>query len=500
MRKSLKEKLLGKYRPYSLQKGDYIVAFIVTILSLLFYVYHMHPSMSSGDNGELTVAMYYLGVAHAPSYPIHSLWGKLMMYLPIESIAWRGNFFSAFCASLTLFFLMLVLLKLFISVGTKRSYAALAASFGSLAVMMSDTFWAQAVMAEVYTISSIFPPLLFYILLLWQDDVLENQNSEKIYFGERYLLAYALLFGVGLGGHHTLAITEIFAGIHIASILIIFQILPHRGYQKNIVRGVAHLGFVLAALALAWGFYFLKLYARSVNIFSNNFLNTKIGMTGFVVANLVVLAYYLFIRYSAHDLIDPHNPYQKTAVALSKFFFFMYIGMSIYMYMIIRSHGSPPINWGGISEESQVWGKISKFIAVINRKQFPDSPVDRSFENFMIQLKTALTVVHYKQFSLPLWVLAGVGLVWKAYKYPLMFFIFTLGFVSFNLQLLLFLNFDLTGRTLSIIEVFFITSFLMIAIALAWGSLFCIELVDWLSKVLFLREPEKKQKEKQVSA
>ncbi len=467
---NLNRRLLGGYNIVALSAWELFSAVLFAIAALVFYTFTMHPSMSAGDNGELTVAMFYLGIAHAPSYPIHSFMGKLVTFLPFQSPAWHANFFSALCAALTLFFCMLLYIKVLRSIGLPRVYAILAATIGTIAFMLSETFWAQAGMAEVYTISSIFPPLLLWILLLWQDDVIKNADSPELYFGESYLLAYAFLMGFGLGGHQTLAITEVLGGLHIAFVLIFFQILPRRQWMTTVIRGLPQLLFVLFLVALAWNMYFAHLYSRDVNLYDNNYEHTRKGIWRFVVANLILLAYYLVLRFAPGELIDKNNPYQRAALAIVKFFGMLYLGLTIYLYILIRGHSSPPINWGGIGEELTVWGKLAKFFSIVNRKQFPGADIERTLPNLMYQLRLVVSHLHFMQYSVPMFILMGLGWVYGLLRYPLFMIIFTVGLLAFNFQLTVILNFEPTNQSLSIVEVFYITSYLLLSLLVALGA------------------------------
>ncbi|BBM88413.1 hypothetical protein COTS27_00092 [Spirochaetota bacterium] len=463
------KKLLGSYRNIRLGVWEFVSAGIFSVAALIFYALTMHPSMSAGDNGELTVAMFYLGIAHAPGYPLHSFLGKLFTFIPFSSPAWNANFFSAAAAATTLFFCALLYMKLLLSMGILRGYAIVAALIGASAFMLSETFWAQAGMAEVYTISSIFPPLLLLILIIWQDDVIRNANSPHLYFGEPYLLAYAFLMGFGLGGHQTLAITEILGGIHIAGVLICFQILPRREWITQFKKGLPHLLFVIVLLLFAWVMYFAHLYSREVSLYENNHEHTKKGVLRFVFANLLLLAYYLGFKFAPKDMIDHNNPYQRTALSVVKFFGMLYLGLTIYLYMLIRGHSSPPINWGGIGEELTGWGKLAKFFSIINRKQFPSPNIERTLPNILYQIKLSIEHIHGMQYSLPFFITMGLGWLYGLFKYPLFIIIYTIGFIAFNIQLVFILNFEPTPQSLSIVEVFYITSYFLLSVMAAFG-------------------------------
>ena len=87
-----------------------------------------------------------LGVAHNPGYPLYVLLTHAFSYLPIGSLAYRINLFSAVCGAIAVSLMFLASRRLgcgrLVSAG-----AALGFAFGSV-------FWSQAVVAEVYTLNA----------------------------------------------------------------------------------------------------------------------------------------------------------------------------------------------------------------------------------------------------------------------------------------------------------------------------------------------------------
>ncbi len=65
-----------------------------------------NPGLMSDDSGEMAAAAYNLGLAHPPGYPFFGLMGHLVVLIPVGTMAFRLNLFSA---ALTLFSLFLTL-------------------------------------------------------------------------------------------------------------------------------------------------------------------------------------------------------------------------------------------------------------------------------------------------------------------------------------------------------------------------------------------------------
>lgn len=169
----------------SLSKVDYGVAGLAALCALAIYLLTLAPTVSGEDSGELITAAYTLGVAHPPGYPLWCLLAKLFTFIPVGTIAGRVNFMSAFFSALAVLIVCLIIIKL-----TKNRLAGLA---GALLLAFSSEFWEQSVIAEVYGLNSFLVVLAVFLLLLWYE-----QRRPLA------LLAFALVFGLGLCNHNTM--------------------------------------------------------------------------------------------------------------------------------------------------------------------------------------------------------------------------------------------------------------------------------------------------------
>ena len=112
-KKENEEPIYKRYdiKPYHLSKIDAVFAVAAFLFTFLLYLFTLTPSLSAGDNGELTTAAYFLGVGHAPGYPFYTLMSKLFTYIPFGNIAWRTNLFSGTCAAFSMIFFYLIMVK-----------------------------------------------------------------------------------------------------------------------------------------------------------------------------------------------------------------------------------------------------------------------------------------------------------------------------------------------------------------------------------------------------
>ena len=198
----------------------YWPAGVVFLLAFAVYVRTLCPTVFVEGAGENIVAAWTLGVPHPPGFPLFCLLGKLFSaLLPISAVAFRINLFAAVMgavAAAALYFLL-------VTAGLRPLVSACAA----LAFAFSATFWRQATIAEVYTLSLTLIIVQLLLLLRWRNALAQApppppapRPSRKRRAGEqkeapvrrtapsadRWLLWFALAFGLGLTVHYSHAL------------------------------------------------------------------------------------------------------------------------------------------------------------------------------------------------------------------------------------------------------------------------------------------------------
>lgn len=160
-----------------------VVAFVLYLRTLAPTVlYYDYPAMR--DSLALQVKAYVLGITDVTGYPTYTMLTHLFTYLPFGDPAYRVNFASAVYAAGAVFLVYLVCLRL-----TRRVIPSAA---GALLFGTSETFWSQAVIAEVYTLNALLVAATILVLLVWREE-------RK----DRYLLFAAFLVGLSLTHHLT---------------------------------------------------------------------------------------------------------------------------------------------------------------------------------------------------------------------------------------------------------------------------------------------------------
>lgn len=178
----------------TLDGRDYLLAAAAGVVALIVYLLTLAPTVTGEDSGELIAAAYTLGVPHPPGYPLWTVLGKLFTFIPYGTVAWRVNFMSAFWGAGTVFLAVLLGIKLF---GARWAAAA-----AGLAFAFSFEFWEQAVIAEVYTLSTLLVAGGLLALLVWYD----TRRAAPLY-------ALAVAYGLGLANHNTMVLmSPLFVG------------------------------------------------------------------------------------------------------------------------------------------------------------------------------------------------------------------------------------------------------------------------------------------------
>ncbi len=139
------------------------------------------------DSAMLQAAVYVLGIGHPTGYPTYMMLTHLFTYLPVGDVAYRVNLASAVYG--------VAAVSVVYAVGLRLGGRIVAAAAGALAFGVSETFWSQATIAEVYTLNVLFISLVILVLLLWRE-------SGR----DRYLLLGAFLAGLSLTHHLTSAL------------------------------------------------------------------------------------------------------------------------------------------------------------------------------------------------------------------------------------------------------------------------------------------------------
>jgi 4-amino-4-deoxy-L-arabinose transferase-like glycosyltransferase len=191
---------------------------------LLLYAASAPRTVALEDDGAFILAGHFLGVAHPPGYPLHTLLAFLFDQLPLGSAAYRAHLLSGVFGALA----AAVLFACTRAVGVRTTLAAGAA----LAFGLSRVFWSQAIVAEVYTLHV----FLFALALLLALRLHRGEGGRGTFVG------LAAATGLGLANHWPLMVL---AGP--ALLLLVW-----RRWRDLLRLSVLACGALTAALPYAW--------------------------------------------------------------------------------------------------------------------------------------------------------------------------------------------------------------------------------------------------------
>jgi len=321
-----------------------IFALLVFLISAITYLSTIAPTTSFWDCGEFITCSYILGVPHPPGAPLFILVGRIFSMIPfVQDIGMRVNVISSLASALTIMFAYLIivrLIKLFRG-PLKDTYDRIivygSAIIGSLAFAFSDSFWFNAVEAEVYAISVCFTAAVVWLILVWHEKA-DLPSSDK------YIVLIAYLVGLVIG-------------VHLLSILALpalFLIIYFRKYPN--IEWKSFWIFALASVGI-----FFAIYPGIVKWIPNIalYLQRKQG-PGFTwtVISVVLAALIYGIYYGFKE------KRRILFLALSCFFLIL-VATSTYTALYIRSNLNPAIDENDPEN-------MENLVSYLNREQYGD--------------------------------------------------------------------------------------------------------------------------------
>lgn len=166
----------------NLRVSDRNPAIGLFLFIFLIYAFTSAHSVTFEDSGLFISAVRTLGLPQPPGYPLYMILGHIMTYLPFGAMAYRVHLLSNLVAAGAVLFFFLSLRKL--------KFTQPVALLSAFALGLSDTFWSQAIVAEVYPLHIFIYSALFYCCLR----VMEDPSRKN-------LLIFGGVYGLGLANH-----------------------------------------------------------------------------------------------------------------------------------------------------------------------------------------------------------------------------------------------------------------------------------------------------------
>jgi len=398
-----------------------IFAASVFTISLIVFLMTVQSTVSFWDCGEFIASSYLLQVPHPPGTPFFLIVGRILSMIPFaENIGLRVNMISVFSSAFTVMFLYLVAVKLIRNFKKEEPANLLEsltifipAAIGALSLSFSDTFWFNAVEAEVYAFSTFFIAIVVWLMMVWNEKADEPDN-------EKYLVLIAYLIGLSTGVH----LMSVLAIVSIVMVVVFRKyVTDEETLKKTTYIFVAHSAIILVIALLMWAslnesvaptpeeyksvdsrfmIVFIAISALFMGatykkIFQRNSFYIPIILGGIAL----VAVYPGMVKYVPKiiTIIARNNTVLDIAVALIIFgllfggiiwsskkgkntlnlvfkcAFFALIGVTSYTMIIIRANQDPPINMNSPKT-------FTELESYLNREQYGDFPTfKRRFTN-----------------------------------------------------------------------------------------------------------------------
>lgn len=214
----------------SVSRGDLYWAIAIALLTGTLFLVTLRPDVGgTEDSPKFQFLGQVLGTAHTPGYPFYTVATYLFTRVPLGTLAYRVNLFSAVCGVFSCVVIFLMARRLRVS----RLMAAAAA----LACATGFPLWSNAITAEVYTLSALMSAWTIYLLIAWS-------QTRALW----RLFAACAVFAAGFGNHLTI--------VGLLPAALIYGIAKDRGVLKPRVVGIAA---IIGALGvLQYGFIALR--------------------------------------------------------------------------------------------------------------------------------------------------------------------------------------------------------------------------------------------------
>lgn len=352
---------------FNFNKWNTIIGWFTFGIALITYTLTVEPTMSFWDCGEYIATAAKLEVGHPPGAPLYQMIGAFFAMFATDhtKIALMVNMMSVFSSAFTILFLFwsssMVLRKLVTrfsvtshkdkstnQLNKSNDVVILGSSFvGALAYTFSDSFWFNAVEAEVYAMASLLIALLFWLGLRWEQDMDKPR-------GNRWLLIISLVVGLSFGVHFMALLT-----IPAIGFLYFFKNYKEVTIKNFIIANIVVVGVLLfifkLLLPLTMGFF------GKTEVFMVNSLGLPFNSGTLFVTIILIASFYFGLKYTNSKGLVTYN-------TLILCILFILIGFSTWMMLPIRANANTVINENKPSDAAEV-------LAYYNREQYGSNPL-----------------------------------------------------------------------------------------------------------------------------
>lgn len=338
-------------------KLNITIGWILFVLTSTLYLITIEPTVSLWDCGEFITAAYKLEICHAPGAPFFILLGRIFSLFAgndTTMVAMMVNSVSAIASAFTIIFLFWTITwfarKTVSKSGMKNPVTKLyilgSGVIGSIAFMVSDSFWFSAVEGELYALSSLLTAIVFWAILKWETE----QNESKKF---KWILLIAYLIGLSIGVH----LLNLLA---IPAIGLVYYFKNYKPSIKGLFVALIVSCIILACIVFVFIPGIVKVAGWFELLFVNGFnLPYHSGAVAYII---LIISVFIFLLYYSYQKRKAFLYNIVTAIL------FLFLGYSSYITIIIRSNANPPIDQGNPEN-------VFSLLYYLNREQYGSRPL-----------------------------------------------------------------------------------------------------------------------------
>ena len=336
-------------------KYNRIFGIIAGLFSFVIFSLTVEPTASYWDCAEYISTSAKLQIGHPPGAPLFQMLGAIFSILAFDvtQIAYAVNMMSVTSSALTIMFLFWSIsliakeiLKVKEIVKVSEAIKIFGSSFlGSITFTFTDSFWYNAVEAEVYAMATLILALLFWLGLKWVDDFGKARS-------DKWLILISFVVGLSFGVHFMglLALPSI-------GLLYYFKKYSEFNIKKFVLANVISVSILL--------FIFKLLLPSTLSLFGNlevffvNDLGLPFNSGTIFTAVLLISIFYYGLSYTSKKKLYWLN---TTILCLT----FVFVGFSSWLMLPIRSNANTVINENAPTDARSL-------LAYYNLEQYPDT-------------------------------------------------------------------------------------------------------------------------------
>lgn len=363
-----------------------VTGWVAFAISFVVYLLTMAPTASFWDCGEFIACSNELEVPHPPGAPFFLILGRFFANFASDptQVAYMVNLVSvvssAFCVMFIFWTVTHLAKKLLVAEGgnmeTSDTIAIMVAGMvAALGTTFADSFWFNAVEAEVYALSSFFTAAVVWLIFKWEARADEPDHL-------KWILLIAFVMGVSIGVHllNLLTIPALafvyyfkkYKDITVPGVLATFAI-------SVAMLGIIQYGIIQLSVEIAWFFERTLTGVEEMSSSAGAYNATGLGMpfgTGLMIF-LVLTFGILFIGMAVTQFDSLAKrffaPGSNTRVIINTSVWGMLvvlIGYSSYTMIVIRAKAGTPINENDPSNTAAM-------LSYLKREQYGDRPLFR---------------------------------------------------------------------------------------------------------------------------